>query len=499
MPPPLLAVDACVVHHTLYMCTHLLRWILTNAHRTLPMCRLQRGLGKWVVHKFKKPVITRYLRLTVEEFYKVAGGLAAVEVWTAKKISRFHIKNGVKGGVPGKGLVCELFRYDGGINADWGRKNWRNQLAHLMPTMHPGARAVIPQVNFLKQWYDIRDINGDRNGIPWEIDVSAPVLVGASSWSGPGHAIHPYQATKDVAVTFEVPFTLLPTVTVQTHIKHERDLNSRTQNVSEAVDQFMEGFVLAVQDVTRQGFTLRVKRSDAQPWDLTKLGGMPFTVDYRARAGFPNYEDSVWRDASIHRWPTQNWTSHVIARITGELVAERTSVYTLYITGGGAARLLVNNKEVASVYHSSAIERKYNATIKHSIPTGEVRVDEARYTVKLVKGEAIKIELQSTNAGGYNGQIIKLEWSRQGVSRTLVPASALRHQPREMCLSYHGSDQMVHTQICNKSGQCSISNSYITPLLFKMACKQNLDLRCVLISDPGTLGAGAKTRLQNPE
>ena len=32
-----------------------------------------------------------------------------------------------------------------------------------------------------------------------------------------------------------------------------------------------------------------------------------------------------------------------------------------------------------------------------------------------------------------------------------------------------------------------------------MACKQNLDLRCVLISDPSTLGAGAKTRLHTPK
>ena len=31
----------------------------------------------------------------------------------------------------------------------------------------------------------------------------------------------------------------------------------------------------------------------------------------------------------------------------------------------------------------------------------------------------------------------------------------------------------------------------------QMACKQNLDLRCVLISDPGTLGAGAKARLES--
>ena len=37
------------------------------------------------------------------------------------------------------------------------------------------------------------------------------------------------------------------------------------------------------------------------------------------------------------------------------------------------------------------------------------------------------------------------------------------------------------------------------PFFSKMACKQNLDLRCVLISDPSTLGAGAKTRLQNKE
>ena len=44
-----------------------------------------------------------------------------------------------------------------------------------------------------------------------------------------------------------------------------------------------------------------------------------------------------------------------------------------------------------------------------------------------------------------------------------------------------------------------ISKSYIAPLFFKMACKQNLDLRCVLISDPSTLGAGAKTRLHTPK
>ena len=49
----------------------------------------------------------------------------------------------------------------------------------------------------------------------------------------------------------------------------------------------------------------------------------------------------------------------------------------------------------------------------------------------------------------------------------------------------------------------SISNSYVAPLFIKMA--QNLDLRCVLISDPGTLGAGstlgagAKTRLHTPK
>ena len=45
------------------------------------------------------------------------------------------------------------------------------------------------------------------------------------------------------------------------------------------------------------------------------------------------------------------------------------------------------------------------------------------------------------------------------------------------------------------AGQSQILNR--APFFFKMACKQNLDLRCVLISDPGTLGAGAKTRLES--
>ena len=40
---------------------------------------------------------------------------------------------------------------------------------------------------------------------------------------------------------------------------------------------------------------------------------------------------------------------------------------------------------------------------------------------------------------------------------------------------------------------------HIVPLFVRMAHKQNLDSRCVLISDPGTLGAGAKTRLHTPK
>ena len=36
-------------------------------------------------------------------------------------------------------------------------------------------------------------------------------------------------------------------------------------------------------------------------------------------------------------------------------------------------------------------------------------------------------------------------------------------------------------------------------LFFKMACTQNLDLRCVLISDPSTLCAGAKPRPHVPK
>ena len=50
-----------------------------------------------------------------------------------------------------------------------------------------------------------------------------------------------------------------------------------------------------------------------------------------------------------------------------------------------------------------------------------------------------------------------------------------------------------------KLGDCSpsISNSYTTPLFFKMA--QNLDLRCVLISDPGTSWVLGPKHVSNPE
>ena len=50
-----------------------------------------------------------------------------------------------------------------------------------------------------------------------------------------------------------------------------------------------------------------------------------------------------------------------------------------------------------------------------------------------------------------------------------------------------------------KSRTGSSLTFYIAPLFFRMTCKQNLDSRCVLISDPGTLGAGAKTRLHTPK
>ena len=55
-----------------------------------------------------------------------------------------------------------------------------------------------------------------------------------------------------------------------------------------------------------------------------------------------------------------------------------------------------------------------------------------------------------------------------------------------------GQDQRVF-----QHNQASQSHITIAPPFFKPA--QNLDLRCSLISDPGTLGAGAKTRLHTPK
>ena len=60
-------------------------------------------------------------------------------------------------------------------------------------------------------------------------------------------------------------------------------------------------------------------------------------------------------------------------------------------------------------------------------------------------------------------------------------------------LSESMSSASSSTLVC-----CHCNLSFLTslPCFFKTACKQNLDLRCVLISDPSTQGAGAKTRLK---
>ena len=42
-----------------------------------------------------------------------------------------------------------------------------------------------------------------------------------------------------------------------------------------------------------------------------------------------------------------------------------------------------------------------------------------------------------------------------------------------------------------------VSTSYITPFFSKWLGSKNLDLRCVSISDPSTVGALAKTRLES--
>ena len=53
----------------------------------------------------------------------------------------------------------------------------------------------------------------------------------------------------------------------------------------------------------------------------------------------------------------------------------------------------------------------------------------------------------------------------------------------------------VEINLKNGDDMYGLLTFYIAPLFFRMA--QNLDLRCVLISDPSTSGAGAKTRLES--
>ena len=401
------------------------------------------GSGPWVEHKFEAPITTRYLRLAVEEYYKMYGGLAAVEIWSDKPVPRFQIKNEHTAGGAQPGLRLELYRHAGGIKASKGRMDWRSQVGELVKTVLPGSQAVVPTVNFRHLYYSHVGTNGEK-GMAWEVDVSAQALVGASS-----------ATTKQVTIKFEVPFTVTPAVTVELHRKHKRDLNSGTQNVSKALETYMDGFDVSVLAVRKDSFDLRIKRNDDHPWDMVKdMGRMPLSVDYRARAPLPPYRDYIMRPAEEVAFPTKNWTYYFNSRFTGELVADKTAEYTIYLACGGGARVLINGTEFVSAFQSAhyVAKTKYNSTLKANVViSDDLRLAEAKQTIKLEKGKPVSIEIQTTDGTEYGAHVVKLEWSRAGTSRGVIPASAFQHKPRDLCLSLHGSHYMLYTQVCNKS------------------------------------------------
>ena len=66
------------------------------------------------------------------------------------------------------------------------------------------------------------------------------------------------------------------------------------------------------------------------------------------------------------------------------------------------------------------------------------------------------------------------------------------------CANPHASVPCTRLGRWAAAGAARASQSHtlaLRPFFVKMA--QNMDLRCVLISDPSTLGAGAKTRLES--
>lgn len=461
----------------------------------------ENGLGPWVVHKLQAPVVARYLRVAVESFYGMAGGLARVEVWSNEHVPRYQVKNrlGAGNNVTLPGLLMELYDRETAVDVN-SETQWARKLNEFFQSKPPGARAVIPQV-------DLQTTYNDR----MKLKDAGSVLVGSSDAA----------LTKTLEVKFKVPFpdwdaTLKtgwgvpnkkPTITVTPHFKHFDKEAAKTSVMSEAdLKLYFEGFAFTVTNITRNGFSLTVARpagcsnkpepeactddigiyctvngasstfgayldaycpilcktcpsvnmSVAEPWDLVAgKVGLPLSVAYEATADLPNFIDENLATAHTR---THSWTHELAVRITGELVPAKTGWHTLHLDGAPMARLLIDGKEEISVFAQDMVEytKVWNAELNKNeyFPTGKLKIPVSSKRIFLTAGVPVHIDIQSVRRNGYgNGglpgeHVVGLHWEGDGFSKSLVPFAAFRHRPRDVCLTYLYQGHRVYTMEC---------------------------------------------------
>ena len=465
----------------------------------------ENGLGPWVVHKLKAPVVTRYLRIAVESIWKMGGGLARVEVWSDKHVPRYQVKNnvGADSNLTLPGLLMELYDREAAVDTS-SATHWASKLHSFFEAKPPGARAVIAQV-------DIHTTYGHRA----ELTDKGSVLVGGSN-----NAL-----SKTFAVKFQVPFPAWdeaqqgwgqqqkPKVTFNIHKKHfDSEALKKSVLSEEELDAYTQGFTFTATNITREGFAVTVERpaacvgrpesvacteaiapyctsngggggtanpkmveaidklcpllcstcdpvnmTVAEPWDLVAdKYGTHLSVEFVASTALPSFiDENLNKDAGR----TYSWAQDYVARITGELVPWQTGWHTLHLDGAPMARLLIDGVEAINVQANSMIEydRVWNDALKKNeyFATGKLKIPVGSKRIFLTKGRPVHIEIQSVrrktygNGGLPSTHVVELHWEGEGISKSLVPLSALQHRARDMCLTYLNRGERVYTMECS--------------------------------------------------
>lgn len=236
-------------------------------------------------------------------------------------------------------------------------------------------------------------------------------------------------------MSFDVPFPTIPNVSVSTH----RAFTHSALTEDTDLLKFMSGFVYTIESITLKNFAVRVTRRDGDSWGvLNSVLNSSFAIEYIAVGFFPPMTSS---DGQIRKQPpgvNPLLKSSFHARITGDLVVNRTGVYTLFLVGGNRARLRLNGSDAISLLRrSTAYEGNW--------PFGSIQT-------YLQNRIPMPIEIQFSTAGSVGDARASLHWSfsdeNVSYARSIVPYTAFQHRPRQFCLTYGHDRDVAHAEEC---------------------------------------------------